>query len=302
MRRTGVMILVTLIAVALCAPVAHAKKKKKKEEAPKIEPGTWYDYHGTQCYNPPDFASEQNEPKRRMLRQNAMDEMMKLLKGEINEQIVVEERKIDAWETDFLGKPKAIEPFVAENLTECKKFADGELGLGAYVKWLAGGGKRATAGDCVNPLQYELHQNLTVQEGWQVRRHMCKDDQVLIETTRDNKYTVADTGDYDTTPWITPEGDPTQPEAGPDYPCPQCPVGAVVYRFEFDDDSKETLLGTLGPELEFKAPGHGYISFTVNDQTYYDNRFHEDKGVIDYLPLSIYPPILGIDDGAPPDE
>lgn len=296
MRRSFLLFVVTLISVALITPAAFAKKKK--EEAPKTEPGTWFEYHGNQCYQPPDFAAEQNEPKRRMLRQNAMDEMAKLLKGEINEQIVVDEYKFDLWETDFLGKPKAIEPFTAENLDQCKKFADGELGLSAYTKWLAEGGKRATAGDCHNPLQYELHQNITVQEGWQVRRHMCLGDQVLIETTKDNKYTVADTGDYDTTPWITPEGDPAQPEAGPDYPCPHCPVGSVVYRFEFEEEGKEPVLAVLGASMEYHAPGNGYISFTVNDQTYYDNRFHEANGVIDYLPLSIYPPILGIDDGS----
>lgn len=295
MRRSSLLIVVTVISVGLIAPAAYAKKKKK-EEAPKIEPGTWFDYHGTQCYNPPDFESEQNEPKRRMMRQKAMDEMAKLLKGEINEQIVIEERKFDAWETDFLGKPTAIEGFTQRGLEKCKAFADGELGLSAYTKWLADGGKRATEGDCHNPLQYELHQNLTVQEGWQVRRHMCTGDQVLIETTEDNKYTVADTGDYETTPWITPDGDPNQPEAGPDYPCPHCPVGAVVYRFEFEDEGKEDELGVLGTSKEFKASGNGYISFTVNDQTYYDNRFHEKDGVIDYLPLAIYPPILGIDD------
>ena len=295
MRRQSISILICVVTMALVAPAALAKKKK--DEAPKIEPATWFDYHGVQCYNPPDYEAEVNEPNRRMLRQKAMEAMLSQMRGEINEQFVIEERKIDSWETDFLGKPTGVETFSVDNLAQCKKYAEGELGLSDYMAWFTGGGKRATAGDCRNPLAYELHQTLSVQESWQVRRHICVGDQVLIETTNSNKYTVADTGDYETTPWITPEGDLEQPEAGDGFPCPQCPVGAVIYRFEFEDKSRPDIIETLGAELEFKAEFNGFISFTVNDVTYYDNTFHEANGVIDYLPLSIYPPVMGIDDG-----
>jgi len=297
MRRWAILFAVVTVTMALLAPAATAKRKKKSDEPPPPEPGVWFEYRGVQCYNPPAFDSTQNEPKRRMMRQQAMDEMLRLLRGEVNEQIVVEERKIDDWETDFLGKPTGMESFAATGLDKCKAYAEGELGLSEYVSWLAGGGARATAGDCVNPLTYELHQNMSVQDGWQVRRHVCMGDQVLIETTTTNKYTVDDTGDYETTPWVNPEGDPTRPEAGDGYPCPHCPVGAVVYKFEFDDGTTPDDLRTLGTSLEFISPANGYISFTVNDITYYDNKFHEANGVIDYLPLSIYPPILGVDVG-----
>ncbi len=312
MSRRTLTALATLLVLALFAPAAMAKKKKKSSEPPPPDPGTWFDYHGVKCYQPPDFAAESNEPKKRMMRQNAMDAIISLMRGEINEQLVVDERKIDDWETDFLGKPKAIEPFLVENLAQCKLYAQGELGLQAYASWLAGGGKRATAGDCHNPLTYELHQTMTVQDGWQVRRHVCKEDQVLIETSRTNRYTVADTGDYETTAWINPDGicvnldgaTPVQIECPPvlsppdpaTLPCPECPWGAVVYRFE-DENSGEITVGTLGTSMEFKSTANGWISFTVNDVSYYDNTFHEANGVIDYLPLSIYPPALGIDDG-----
>ena len=296
MQRWSISILICVVAMALVAPAALAKKKKK-DEAPKIEPNSWFDYHGVQCYNPPDYAVEENEPNRRMLRQHAMEALMSQMRGEINEQFVIDERKIDAWETDFLGKPTGVEGFSTDNLAQCKKYAEGELGLSDYMTWFAAGGKRATAGDCRNPLAYELHQTLSVQESWQVRRHICIGDQVLIETTASNKYTVADTGDYETTPWITPAGDPEQPEAGEGFPCPHCPVGAVIYRFEPEDKSQPAVIEVLGASLEYKSENNGYISFTINDVTYYDNTFHESNGVIDYLPLSIYPPVMGIDDG-----
>jgi hypothetical protein len=298
MRHGTILIVTVAFSMALLAMPASAKRKKKSDEPPPPDAGVWFDYRGTQCYNPPAFADEPNEPKRRMLRQGAMEEMLRLLRGEVNEQIVVsDERKIDSWETDFLGKPTGIEPFVIEGLDKCKAFAEGELGLSTYVSWLADGGNRATVGDCHNPLAYELHQNMSVQDGWQVRRHMCVEDQVLIETTESNKYTVADTGDYDTTVWINPEGDLDQPEAGEGFPCPTCPVGAVVYRFEFEDASREPTIAVLGASMEFTAPANGFISFTVNDLSYFDNTFHEANGVIDYLPISVYPPILGVDVG-----
>ncbi len=311
MPRRTLTTVVTIVAMALIAPAAMAKKKKSAEPPPP-EPNSWFDYHGVQCYQPPDFASEANEPKKRMMRQHAMDAILSLMRGEINEQLVVDERKIDDWEIDFLGKPVAIEPFLTENLAQCKLYAQGELGLKAYADWVAAAGKRATAGDCHNPLIYELHQTMTVQDSWQVRRHVCVEDQVLIETSKTNRYTVADTGDYGTTAWINPSGacvniegaGVVQVECPPaltpvdpaSLPCPECPWGAVVYRFE-DEVTKEITLGTLGTSMEFKATANGWISFTVNDATYYDNVFHEANGVIDYLPLSIYPPATGIDDG-----
>ena len=297
MRRGTILIVAVAFTLGLMAMPASAKRKKKSDEPPPPEPGVWFDYRGTQCYNPPAFADEPNEPKRRVLRQAAMEEMLRLLRGEVNEQIVVDERKIDNWETDFLGKPTGIEPFVNDGLNKCKAYAEGELGLSTYVAWLADGGDRATEGDCHTPLTYELHQNLSVQDGWQVRRHMCNGDQVLIETTTSNKYTVADTGDYETTVWINPDGDLEQPEAGEGFPCPHCPVGAVVYRFEFEDVVRDPDIQVLGVTKEFSAPANGFISFTVNDLSYFDNTFHEANGVIDYLPLSIYPPILGVDVG-----
>jgi len=297
MRRWAILFAVVTVTMALLAPAATAKRKKKSDEPPPPEPGVWFEYHGVQCYNPPAFDSTKNLGVKGTMRQAAMEEMLRLLRGEVNEQIVVEERKVDNWETDFLGKPEAIESFVTAGLAQCKAYAEGELGLSAYASWLSSGGDRATEGDCINPLTYELHQNMSVQDGWQVRRHVCQEDQVLIETTTSNKYTVDDSGDYDTTPWINPDGDPTRPEAGDGYPCPHCPVGAVVYKFEFDDKSQPDIIETLGTSMEFVATANGYISFTVNDVTYYDNKFHEANGVIDYLPLSVYPPILGVDVG-----
>ena len=312
MRRWSLYLLITLTTMALIAPAALAKKKKKGSEPPPPEPGAWFEVHGVKCYNPPDFASEPNEPKKRMMRQHGMEEILKLMRGEINEQFVVDERKIDNWEIDFLGKPKALEPFLANNLAQCKLYAQGELGLQEYVAWIASGGKRATAGDCSNPLVYELHQTISVQDGWQVRRHVCKDDQVLIETTETNRYTVADTGDYETTAWINPSGacvnivgatvelvecpPPMSVTSAEDLLCPECPHGAVLIRFEHEDGSPPDIQ-ILGSSMEYQASDNGWISFTVNDQTYYDNKFHEANGVIDYLPLSIYPPVLGIDDG-----
>ncbi len=103
MPRRTLTTVVTIVAMALIAPAAMAKKKKSAEPPPP-EPNSWFDYHGVQCYQPPDFASEANEPKKRMMRQHAMDAILSLMRGEINEQLVVDERKIDDWEIDFVIK------------------------------------------------------------------------------------------------------------------------------------------------------------------------------------------------------
>ena len=48
---------------------------------------------------------------------------------------------------------------------------------------------------------------------------------------------------------------------------------------------------TTGFSLQWEAPQHGFISFAVNDNTYFNNAFHDGRGGIDFLGLDIYPAV-----------
>ena len=160
----------------------------------------------------------------------------------------------------------------------------------AYAEYLAGIGREFEQNECYKPLVYEYHDFLDIQQGWQWRVHACRGDQVVIEATgeENGKYTVEDKGKSDQNKYITAKGDPDRPEAGDAGLVPEAPFGALVMKFEAEDGSY-TQTYTIGASLGWEAPDHGYLSFSVNDVQYYDNKFHDLKGAIDYLGVDIYP-------------
>ena len=148
---------------------------------------------------------------------------------------------------------------------------------------------------------------MDVQSDWQFRLHVCKGNKIRLETTgqENGKYTVLDTGKYKENVYITADGMPvagagkyeklkelpegvTAEPAGDRGAMAAAPWGAAIMRFE-DEDGSATRYEVIGLALEWTAPEHGFISFTVNDSQYYDNQFHDWKGGIDYLGLDIYP-------------
>jgi hypothetical protein len=68
-------------------------------------------------------------------------------------------------------------------------------------------------------------------------------------------------------------------------------------RFEAEDETF-TKFFFVGSSFEFAAPQHGFISFAINDTTYFDNEFRTARNGKDYLSVDIYPPVD--DEGAVP--
>lgn len=277
-----------LLVVLLPATSALAKKKKKSEEPPPPPPTGWVDVgNGISCYNPPEY-SKLAEIDRRQARQATHEAVKGVLRGERGMEMDFGEEFLDEFDVAFLGRPEKIEAFSRTNWENCNQVARGQMSLSDYKYFLSKAPKDAMKGECTNPLMYELHDYLGIQNDWQVRRHVCKADQVLIESTQKSKYTVNDTGKD--AKWINLAGDPDVPQAGEGFPCPECPLGALLIRFE-DEETGEVQVRAMGGSYEFKAPANGYISFAINDTTYFDNRFYEANGLKDYLSIDIYPPV-----------
>jgi hypothetical protein len=310
MRRFFLILLVVLATVALLAVPAFAKKKKKKKKKGEEEPPPvgLMQVGKMQCWNPPDFAKI-NESNRVLQRSDALAYLQQLVNGEIldGDFQIKDLQDLEYFETAFFGRPQLLDDWLTTNLEKCKAVGGGKLSASDYLDYLSKIGRELEAGECYKPLTYEYHNFMDVQASWQFRLHVCKGDKFLVETTGvDNgKYTVSDTGKYRDNVYITADGMPVAaagkyekvkelPEdvimepAGDRGVVAEEPWGAVIMRFEHEDGSM-TKYHLVGAALEFAAEEHGFVSFTVNDTQYYDNKFHDWKGGIDYVGIDIYP-------------
>lgn len=297
MRRLLTLGLFALLSIALVATPALAKKKKKKgaEEAP---PPVGAVFVGTfPCYRPPDFDRITSTGERKKQRQLGYDAVNKLVTGVAKDKsgAVLEMFKIgydeyEYFETAFLGRPQLLDYWLEENFAKCEAVGNGKMKEAAYFAYLDGIGRELESNECYKPLDYEWHDFLDIATDWQRRVHVCKDDKVLIESTgeENGQYTISDTGKMADNTFITAAGDPNTPEAGAAGLVPEFPLGALLLRFEAEDGSY-TKYFLIGASVGFSAPDHGHLSFAINDTTYFDNKFRDIKGAIDYLGVDIYP-------------
>jgi hypothetical protein len=276
---------IALVAAFVVHPAFAAKKEKKAAPPPvgEVKIGDWT------CYRPPDF-SNLNETQRRAERDKGYDFAWKLINGTSRTDFKVDEQSdIDTFETAFLGRPVLLYTWLPENFERCKAVAEGKEAAASYKTWLANIGRELERNECRKPLSYEVHAFLDVQSEWQMRYHVCKGDKIRVEATgADNgQYTIEDKG-KGKSKYITVAGDPDKPEAGELGLVPEMPAGALVMRWEAEDASL-TRYTLVGPRLEWEAPDHGFITFAVNDTTYFDNQFREERGAKDYVSVDIYP-------------
>jgi hypothetical protein len=296
--------------VLLVVPLVAACPKKTIE--PEAPPLGWVTRGSLQCYAPPDFAAETNELRRKQLRSDTWSQLHAGFSGQVEGAQQMESERIDALELVLLGYPDRIEPFSRQTFERCS-----EVGKGgdaeAFATWLHKSAKRLSAGDCNRPLVYEVHDNIKIESGWHQRYHMCEGDKITIEVGSGAfLYTVYDTGEFERNVYHGILGDMVNPVT-PGAPCQDCRAGELLMRFEADSGGDEIFpFMPLPPDtdfdvlyaehedsghkfaIEYEAPEHGYISFRINDDTYYDNLFFEDpkRGYIEYIPFDIYP-IIG---------
>jgi len=296
-RRVLFLFLVFSSLCLLSAPAFALKKKKKKRkgqvEAPpvgRVVIGDWT------CYGPPDFAN-MNNSGRRQARSQSLDYLAELVNGQLQEGFLLEGDPLLLFETAFLGRPQLLDTWLSVNFEQCKLVAAGKVNPADYSSWMGSQARELEEGECYKPLTYELHDYIDIQTGWQLRLHICKGDSILVETTgeENGQFTLEDTGKPKKNKYITAAGDPDRPEAGQTGAVTDMPAGALIMRFEAEDESM-TKYVLVGHSIKFEADQHGYVSFSINDTTYFDNKFRTDRGAKDYLSLDIYPPV---DDKAP---
>jgi hypothetical protein len=269
--------------LVLTPALACAKPKGKKPAEPPPPPVGWYQETGfaAQCYNPPVFTALQ-QGDRRFARQDALSALTSQWKGEKGTSFDFDPRMIEGIETELLGRPEKIEWVVAENHAQCRKVQAGG-GKDAWAAWFAGLPTRLTAGECVRPLDYTMFDYLDIGTSWQRSVPVCSDDKVLIKASIIDHYRITDKG-----PWINVEGDKSaRPAEGAPCTLEKCFPGQLILRFQ--GQSGIELIVPIGAEATFVPPEHGTIEVTINDNTYFDNVYKIEQGIIHHTSIQYSP-------------
>lgn len=268
----------TLAMVAsLClAPMAHAKKDKKKKDKNAPPPVGWHAEEGWagECWFPPNF-DEMGPGDRRMAWQETREQIMGQWSGNKGDGVQVREKVVMDMETVLLAKPERIQQVSADNLEQCKAFmAAGGTDAGPWVSWLTGQPAILTEGECpYAPLDYTLFDYLNITAKWQIPANVCKDDHIKIKATEGDFYRIEKGG-----PWINANGDPDQ-VAGGSLPCNHegCFKGQLLMRYTPDNANPQIM--AVGTFLEFRVPAHGKIEIMINDDDLMDNEFKVESGL-----------------------
>ncbi len=236
------------------------------------------------CYHPPNFDNL-NELDRRVAREMAMDEVIKQWRGQREDGIHFEETVVEDVETTLLGRPEKVEVISRENLTKCKSVATASMKKEAWYTWISGLKSSLTAGECNSGVADTIFDYLDIEMSWTRNFKICTGDRIVISGTANDKYKIEPNG-----PWINVAGDPNRPAVGTDLPCAtdECYAGQLLMRFTAEAGGWEEII-PVGERHVFVASQHGFISYTINDNTYYDNEWYQSGGLVDHTAIEISP-------------
>ena len=271
-------LLLSLAGIGLAAVALSAcpKNGSSTTEEP-VAPVGWQDNGDWSCYAPPPELADGDRLTRSRLRQEVLDEYMNQFNGQVDEGFTLDERRAERFQLAFLTHPDKLDAWATELYSQCQSANS----MAAYQEYLGGVNRAVMAGECVNPFIFEVHHIFDLGGGWQNRYHVCDGNRIRIEATRDTAYKVSD--DSAEVDVMGHQGE----RAGDRGPCPECAWGSLLVRFE-PEGGGDPIIEELGYERDWTAPGHGWISFAVNDNVAYDNAFRERNGVIDYVAIAMY--------------
>ncbi len=256
-----------------CVPLIVACGPKKAPEPTGPIEG-WHQEEGwlNPCYFPPDMSLVGGGGAR-MLRQDALTEVMAQWKGERDDGVSLDPVAIENVETVLLGHPLKIDQLLIDNLEYCKAAMSGN-GMDAWQDWIVSQPRKLMEGECRRPLDSTMFWYLDIATDWQFQTNVCDENVVRITATAADEYKVDDDG-----PWMNAEGQADKAATGEDYPCniEGCVVGQLVMRFR--GDSGSTVIKPIGTELIFDPPEHGVIDIMVNDTTYFNNEYRVAGGI-----------------------
>lgn len=269
-----------MLLLPLLFDVAEAKKPK----TPPPTPVEWHREEGWKgdCWFPPDFAKLQ-EGDRKLARQRSLEQMKAQWLGQRDDGVQFDDITVDNLETALFGQPTFIETVAVSNLEKCSAYMKG----GSLDPWTSHIGAlpgQLTEGQCTRPLTYTMFDYLDIGNSWQRPITLCKGNRARISATASDKFRITDTGE-----WITAAGTPGANAITAEFPCniEGCLVGMLVGKF-VTDKGVETVF-PIGLDKIYAAPENGTLYYSINDNTWYDNRYFKTAAIEDRTAITIQP-------------
>lgn len=234
-----------------------------------IEPG----WTGA-CFVPPDFTTPEGEVRAKQ-EHDTMVALVSQWTGQRGDGVSFD---VDAAEGVAAMLPSdRIGEVATENLAWCRDAMSGEASTTSWGTWLEELHDELKEEACPEPLE-DTYLTLDVTEQWFAEVPICAGDAWFLKAESD-QYRVRAEGPTHTVAGT--EGDASS------LPCPDCPVGALIVRFDGQDGSSQVTLA--GVSVEGVAPVAGTLSIGLNDDDFSDNAYRIQGGVQDSVGIQVGP-------------
>ena len=259
-----------LLAILLACP---------KEGAPEEAHGStvgWTIERGWTgaCFVPPDFSTLEGEVRAKQ-EQNTMDALVGQWTGERNDGVSFDANAAKG--VREMLPAERIGDVAAENLAFCRDAMSGEATTTSWGTWLEELHAELKEESCPDPLE-DTYLTLDVRVQWFAEVPICAGDAWFLKAESD-EYRVRADGPTHTVAGT--EGDASS------LPCPDCPVGALIVRFEGEDGSTAVMLA--GTSVQGVAPVAGRLRIGLNDDDFSDNAYRVQGGVKDSVGIQVGP-------------
>lgn len=267
------------LAAFLFSGMAHAKKAK----APPPPPEGWHHEEGWKgdCFYPKDFNAL-GEGDKRAARADTLAAMQSQWTGGRDDGVSFDSNVVDDVNNTLLGTPVKIEAVAKDNLALCQaamKTGD----VSEWTTWMGGLNGRLNVGECNHPLHSTRFDYLDLGTGWQGAVAMCKGNKAHIFATVQDRYRITEKGE-----WINVEGT-NDPAVGAEWPCniEKCTIGKLVGKFVGESGVEQVF--PIGANGTFEAAENGILYYSLNDTTWYDNKWYSNGRIDDHAAVTIEP-------------
>jgi hypothetical protein len=173
--------------------------------------------------------------------------------------------------------PEGIEKIALINLGYCRDFMSSEASTAGWSSWLEEVAEDLEREHCPEPLE-DTYLTLDVSDAWFAEVPLCVGTEYVVKSGGDPFRTSADGPMHGIDGY---EGDASA------LPCPECPVGALIARFDGEDGSSETM--ALNSAYSGVAPVAGVLSIGLNDVDHSDNAYEIQGGVQGSVSIQVSP-------------
>ncbi len=226
------------------------------------------------CFVTPDFATLGQDVRAKQ-EGDSLKAMTSQWLGERNDGVRFDEEAArgvgDLLPADRIGE------IASRNLEFCAEVMSGQASTAAWSAWLEELYEELEEEACPEPL-VDTYLTLDVTQQWFAEVPVCAGDSWFVRAESDH--------------YRTRKGAATHTAAGTEedasgLPCPECPQGSLIVRFDGEDGNSSIVTG--GTYAEGTVPVSGTLSIGLNDDDFSDNAYRVTAGVQDSVGVQVGP-------------